>query len=95
MPSPGSRRGSSTGFHRLVAQVVAAGQLQEASSLLPVSQNAATVLGPALAGLLIGPWLEWAVAIEAASFAGPRALAAGRMKVSGPHRRLERFVRDE
>jgi hypothetical protein len=43
-------------FHRLVAQVVATGQLQEANSLLPVSQNAATVLGPALAGLLIGPW---------------------------------------
>ena len=66
----------------LVAELVPAGQLQKANSLLSVSQNAGAVVGPALSGLLVataGP--GWAFAADAASFAGSAAFLLG---VSAP-----------
>ncbi len=58
----------------LVAELVPAGQLQQANSLLSVSTSAAAVAGPALSGVLVataGP--GWAFAVDAASFAGSAA----------------------
>ena len=55
----------------LVAELVAPDRLQKANSLLSISTSAASVVGPALSGILVstaGP--GWAFAVDAASFAG-------------------------
>jgi MFS family permease len=55
----------------LVAEIVAPERLQSANSLLSISNSGASVVGPALSGLLVataGP--GWAFAVDAASFAG-------------------------
>jgi MFS family permease len=54
----------------LVSQAVAPEDLQSANALFEMSRNAATVLGPALAGVLVaGIGAGWALVIDAASFA--------------------------
>lgn len=53
----------------LVPQTVPAGELQEANALLGLTDNAASVLGPALAGAIIAILDPgWGLAIDAATF---------------------------
>jgi len=69
-------RPASTG---LIAQAVGPEQLQQANALLSISGSTASVLGPALSGVLvatIGP--GWAFAVDGASFFGSGAFL-GRM----------------
>ena len=55
----------------LVAQVVAADKLQKANSLLTISNSASSIVGPALAGVLVATaGAGWAFAIDSLSFAG-------------------------
>ncbi len=61
----------------LVAQTVQPGELQNANALTELSRNAATVLGPALAGVLVaGIGAGWALALDAATFLIGAALLA-------------------
>jgi MFS family permease len=65
----------------LVPQTVAEGELQQANALLGLSSNAADVLGPALAGVLVvaaGP--GWGLAGDAVTFAAS-AVLLGLMRV--------------
>ena len=58
----------------LVAEIVAPDRLQKANSLLSISTSASSVVGPALAGLLVATaGAGWAFAVDAASFAGSAA----------------------
>jgi MFS family permease len=58
----------------LVAQVVPAGKLQKANSLLTISNSASAVVGPALSGVLVATaGAGWAFAIDSLSFAGSAA----------------------
>jgi len=58
----------------LVAEIVAPEGLQKANSLLSISTSAASVVGPALSGLLVATaGTGWAFAVDAASFAGSAA----------------------
>jgi MFS family permease len=58
----------------LVAQVVHAGKLQKANSLLTISNSGSSIVGPALSGLLVAAaGAGWAFAIDAVSFAGSAA----------------------
>lgn len=79
----------------MVAQIVAPARLQQANSLLSVSQNAAAVVGPALSGLLVATaGAGWAFAADAASFAGSAAFLLG-LAVTGSTRvQRQRFVTD-
>ena len=79
----------------LIAQLVPAPQLQKANSLLTVSQSAAMVAGPAVAGLLVataGP--GWAFAADAASFAGSTAFLLGVPSLSVARTARRRFAAD-
>jgi MFS family permease len=72
-------RPASTG---LVAEIVPAGKLQKANSLLSISTSAASVAGPALSGLVVavaGP--GWSFAVDATSFAAS-AMCLGAMGAS-------------
>lgn len=61
----------------LVSQVVEPADLQSANALVELSRNTATVLGPALAGVLVaGIGAGWALAIDAGSFALSAVLLA-------------------
>lgn len=79
----------------LVAEIVAAGRLQQANSLLSVSRSAASIIGPAVSGLLVATaGAGWAFAVDAASFAGSAAFllglpAGGRVRPAG-----QRFLAD-
>lgn len=77
----------------LVAQIVKPGQLHQANSLLFISQNAASVVGPAVSGLLIATaGAGWAFAVDAASFAGSAAFLLG-LAAAGPARtQRQRFA---
>jgi MFS family permease len=68
----------------LVAQVVSAPRLQEANALLSTGQAAATLIGPALSGLLVaavGP--GWSFAADAASFAASGTILAMMPAIAG------------
>jgi MFS family permease len=55
----------------LVAQTVSAPRLQRANGLLSISNNTASLAGPALSGILIATvGAGWSYAVDAASFAG-------------------------
>jgi MFS family permease len=56
-------------LHGIVPQLVPAGGVQRANSLLGTSHNAVRILGPTIAGLLVaGVGGGWAIALDAASF---------------------------
>lgn len=79
----------------LVAQIVSAPQLQKANSLLSVSQNAASVAGPALSGLLVATaGAGWAFAVDAASFAGSAAFLLGVPSLGVARTVRQRFAAD-
>ena len=60
---------ASPALRGIVPEVVVAGDLQRANSLLAATQNAARILGPTAAGLLVvGAGGGWAIAIDAASY---------------------------
>lgn len=62
----------------LVGEIVAAGRLQKANSLLSVGQHAAALIGPAVSGVLVAAaGAGWAFAADAASFAGSAAFLIG------------------
>jgi MFS family permease len=77
----------------LVAELLKPDQLQQANSLLSISTSAASVVGPALSGILVstvGP--GWAFAVDAASFAASAAFLV-RMPLLGRVRRVrQRFL---
>jgi MFS family permease len=53
----------------LVPQVVAAEELQPANALLGLSENATSILGPAVAGVIVvGVGAGWGLAVDAATF---------------------------
>ncbi len=53
----------------LVPQVVAAEDLQQANATLGLSENATSILGPAIAGVLVvGVGAGWGLAVDAATF---------------------------
>lgn len=53
----------------LVPQVVAAEDLQRANAMVGVSENATSILGPAVAGILVvGVGAGWGLAVDAATF---------------------------
>jgi MFS family permease len=79
----------------LVAQIVSAARLQKANSLLSVSQNAASVAGPALSGLLVATaGTGWAFAVDAASFAGSAAFLLCVPSLGGARTVHQRFAAD-
>jgi MFS family permease len=79
----------------LVGQLVAAGQLQKANSLLSVSENAASVVGPALSGLLVATaGAGWAFALDAASFAASAAFLLGLPRLGLVRTVRQRFATD-
>ncbi|MCP1845862.1 MFS family permease [Bradyrhizobium sp. USDA 4524] len=54
----------------ILPQLVAPNQLREANGLLGMANSSAFVMGPALAGIIIGLWgAEWAIAVDAATYA--------------------------
>jgi MFS family permease len=58
----------------LIAQVVTPDRLQKANSLLSVSTSGASIIGPALSGLLVATaGAGWAFVVDASSFAGSAA----------------------
>jgi MFS family permease len=60
---------ASPALRGVVPEVVAAVDLQRANSLLAATQNAASILGPTAAGLLVaGAGGGWAIALDALSF---------------------------
>jgi hypothetical protein len=60
---------TSPALRGMVPEVVAPADLQRANSLLAATQNAASVLGPTAAGLLVvGVGGGWAIALDALSF---------------------------
>lgn len=60
---------ASPALRGLVAELVRPDDLQRANSLLATTQNAASILGPTVAGLLVaGVGGGWAIAVDAASF---------------------------
>jgi MFS family permease len=64
----------STASLGLIAQVVTPDRLQKANSLLSVSTSGASIVGPALSGLLVATaGAGWAFAVDASSFAGSAA----------------------
>jgi len=77
----------------LVAELLKPDQLQQANSLLSISTSAASVVGPALSGILVstvGP--GWAFAVDAASFAASAAFLV-RMPLLGRVRPVrQRFL---
>jgi MFS family permease len=80
----------------LVAEIVAAGRLQKANSLLSISRSATSVVGPALSGVLVATaGVGWAFAVDAASFAGSAAFMLA-MPALGAGRRpvRQRFLAD-
>jgi MFS family permease len=66
----------------IVPDLVAPANLQRANALLASTQNAARILGPTAAGLLVvGAGGGWAIALDALSFVGAAAFFA-RLKVT-------------
>ena len=61
----------------IVPQVVADEDLQQANALLGLSENATSILGPAIAGILVvGVGAGWGIAVDAATFVLSAALLA-------------------
>ena len=61
----------------IVPQVVADEGLQQANALLGLSENATSILGPAIAGILVvGVGAGWGIAVDAATFVLSAALLA-------------------
>ncbi len=62
----------------LVPQVVAGEDLQQANALLGLSENATSILGPAVAGVIVvGIGAGWGLAVDAATFMLSAAFLAG------------------
>jgi MFS family permease len=81
--------GAATAFfnpasNAIVPQVASADRLQEATALVSVSRSVGTLLGPALAGVLLALSTPgWAIAVDALTFALSAAFLL-RLRVSGP-----------
>jgi predicted MFS family arabinose efflux permease len=61
----------------LVPQVVAAEDLQPANALLGLSESVTSILGPAVAGVIVvGVGAGWGLAVDAATFLGSAAFLA-------------------
>jgi MFS family permease len=79
----------------LVAEIVAAGRLQKANSLLSVSTSAASIVGPALSGLMVATaGAGWAFAVDAASFAGSATFLLGLPLLTKVRPPRQRFFTD-
>ncbi len=77
----------------LIAQIVPADRLQQANSLLSVSNSGASVAGPALSGLLVvAAGTGWAFAVDAASFAGSAAFLLAMPALGRVHAERRRFL---
>ena len=62
----------------LVPQVVAGEDLQQANALMGLSENATSILGPAVAGVIVvGIGAGWGLAVDAATFILSAAFLAG------------------
>jgi MFS family permease len=93
--------GAGQGFFRpastgLVPETVSPERLQQANALLGISQNGSTLLGPALAGVLVaGVGAGWAVGLDALSFLASAAFLV-RLPLDRGAERIEQesFVAD-
>ncbi|MFC4591994.1 MFS transporter [Sphaerisporangium corydalis] len=75
---------TSPALRGVVPELVATGDLQRANSLLAATQNAAGILGPTVAGLLVvGVGGGWAIALDALSFV-IAALLFARLPMAAP-----------
>lgn len=76
----------------LIAQVVTPDRLQKANSLLSVSTSAASIVGPALSGLLVATaGAGWAFVVDASSFAGSAAFLLAMPSLGRAAREQQRF----
>ncbi len=80
----------------LVAEIVAAGRLQKANSLLSISRSGTSVVGPAVSGVLVATaGAGWAFAVDAASFAGSVAFMLAMPALGAARRPMrQRFLAD-
>jgi MFS family permease len=86
-------RPASTG---LIPDIVSRARLQQANALLGVSEQASTIVGPALAGLLVATLgAGWAIGLDGATYLASASFLLGlRVKESHLRRRRESFVAD-
>ncbi|HET9894114.1 MAG TPA: MFS transporter [Streptosporangiaceae bacterium] len=79
----------------LVAEVVSSQRLQEANALLAISRQAASLLGPALSGLLIAAGnAGWSFAFDALTFGVSALCLAGVRSMSRPGRSRTSLLAD-
>ena len=92
--------GAATGFFNpasvgLLPAIVAPEQLQQANGLRATAMSTGEILGPVLAGVLVAAaGAGWAIAVDAATFAGSAAFLAGMRVIPAPPRAGTSFWRE-